>query len=291
MTEQNWKDTVLLPQTEFPMRGSLAQREPVAIAAWEEAKLYQRLVDARPAEKRFVFHDGPPYANGNIHHGHALNKILKDFVVKYHLLAGYRATHTPGWDCHGLPIEQKVDEELGGKKREMDITEFRKACRAYADRWVGEQRDQFKRLMVFADWENPYRTMDYSYEATIVRELGKFMKDGYVFRGRKPVHWSWAAVTALADAEVEYAPYDAHSVYVKFSFTDAPDWLKTHYQFQIRTFWILLLYLVIASILCLILIGFLLFFLIAIWWIVRCVKGLKYLDQGAAYPDHRGWLF
>src|SRR5690554_1228185 len=226
MTEQNWKDTVLLPQTEFPMRGSLAQREPVAIAAREEAKLYQRLVDARPAEKRFVFHDGPPYANGNIHHGHALNKILKDFVVKYHLLAGYRATHTPGWDCHGLPIEQKVDEELGGKKREMDITEFRKACRAYADRWVGEQRDQFKRLMVFADWENPYRTMDYSYEATIVRELGKFMKDGYVFRGRKPVHWSWAAVTALADAEVEYAPYDAHSVYVKFSFTDAPDWLK-----------------------------------------------------------------
>ena len=226
MTEQNWKDTVLLPQTEFPMRGSLAQREPVAIAAWEEAKLYQRLVDARPAEKRFVFHDGPPYANGNIHHGHALNKILKDFVVKYHLLAGYRATHTPGWDCHGLPIEQKVDEELGGKKREMDITEFRKACRAYADRWVGEQRDQFKRLMVFADWEKPYRTMDYSYEATIVRELGKFMKDGYVFRGRKPVHWSWAAVTALADAEVEYAPYDAHSVYVKFSFTDAPDWLK-----------------------------------------------------------------
>lgn len=225
MTEQNWKDTVLLPKTEFPMRASLAQREPATIAAWEEARLYQRLVDARPAEKRFVFHDGPPYANGDIHHGHALNKILKDFIVKYHLLAGYRATHTPGWDCHGLPIEQKVDEELGGKKRELDITEFRQACRAYANRWIDVQRQQFKRLMVLADWDEPYRTMDYSYEASIVRELGKFMKEGYVYRGRKPVHWSWSAVTALADAEVEYAPYDAPSVYVKFDFTEAPDWL------------------------------------------------------------------
>lgn len=226
MTEQNWKDTVLLPKTEFPMRAGLAQREPAAIEAWDEAKLYERLVEARPADNRFVFHDGPPYANGNIHHGHALNKILKDFTVKYRLLAGYRATHTPGWDCHGLPIEQKVDEELGGKKREMDITTFRQACRAYAQRWIDVQRQQFKRLMVLADWENPYLTMNYNYEASIVRELGKFMKEGYVYRGRKPVHWSWAAVTALADAEVEYAPYTAPSVYVKFPFVDAPAWLK-----------------------------------------------------------------
>lgn len=227
MNERNWKDTVLLPTTDFPMRAGLATREPEALKKWEEANLYQRLVEARPADKRWVFHDGPPYANGNIHHGHALNKILKDFAVKYHLLAGYRATNTPGWDCHGLPIEQKVDEELGGKKRELDITEFRKACRAYADRWIDVQREQFKRLMVLADWENPYRTMDYGYEATIVRELGKFMKEGYVFRGRKPVHWSWAAVTALADAEVEYAAYDAPSVYVKFPFNAAPEWLAS----------------------------------------------------------------
>lgn len=225
MTEQNWKDTVLLPTTEFPMRAGLAEREPVALAAWEEAKLYQRLVDARPADKPFVLHDGPPYANGDLHHGHALNQILKDFIVKYHLLAGYRVQYTPGWDCHGLPIEHKVDEKLGGKKREMDITDFRKACRSYAMHWVDEQRKQRKRLMAFGNWDEPYLTMNYNYEASTVRELGKFMKEGYVFRGRKPVHWSWAAVTALADAEVEYAAYDAPSVYVKFEFTEAPEWL------------------------------------------------------------------
>lgn len=226
MTKKNWKDTVLLPKTEFPMRASLAKREPDAIAKWKEAGLYNRLVESRKDGPRFLLHDGPPYANGNLHHGHALNKILKDFIVKYHLKKGYNATYVPGWDCHGLPIEQKVDEELGKKKREMSVTDFRKACRDYADKWVDIQRDEFERLMVFGDWENPYLTMDYSYEATIVRELGKFMKQGYVYRGRKPVHWSWSAVTALADAEVEYAPYTAPSVYVKFDFNEAPVWLK-----------------------------------------------------------------
>jgi len=226
MTKPNWKDTVLLPKTEFPMRASLAKREPDAIAAWKDAGLYQRLVEKRKNGPRFVLHDGPPYANGNLHHGHALNKILKDFIVKFHLKDGYNAEYVPGWDCHGLPIEQKVDEQLGKKKQDLSVTEFRQECRAYAEQWVGIQREEFERLMVFGDWENPYLTMNYNYEATIVRELGKFMEKGYVYRGRKPVHWSWSAVTALADAEVEYAPYNAPSVYVKFDFVAAPQWLK-----------------------------------------------------------------
>src|SRR5699024_8018102 len=155
-----------------------------------------------------------------------LNKILKDFILKYHLMSGDYASYTPGWDCHGLPIEQKVDKKLGKKKRALSVTDIRQACRDYVNESVGIQREQFERLMVFGDWEHPYLTMNYNYEATIVRELAKFMEQGYVYRGRKPVHWSWSAVTALADAEVEYAPHDAPSVYVKFPFPDAPNWLQ-----------------------------------------------------------------
>lgn len=226
MSERNWKETILLPQTDFPMRANLANREPEAVASWKDAGLYKAIRKAREGRPAFVLHDGPPYANGDIHHGHALNKVLKDFVVKYRWVAGYDAMNRPGWDCHGLPIEQKVDEELGGKKRELDVIAFRKACRDYADKWVNAQKEQFERLMVLAEWDRPYRTMDYAYEATIVRELGRVIEGGYVYKGLKPVHWSWAARTALADAEVEYDVYDAPSVYVRFDFYEAPEWLR-----------------------------------------------------------------
>lgn len=207
------------------MRAGLAQREPEAVARWEADGLYQKMLAHRADAPTFSFHDGPPYANGEIHHGHALNKTLKDFVVKYRTLAGFRTANVPGWDCHGLPIEQKVDEKLKKKKREMSVVEFRQACREYAAEWVGVQRDGFKRLMIFADWDRPYRTMDYDYEASITRSLGKFMEKGYVYNGLKPVHWSWAAVTALAEAEVEYEAYTASSVYVKFEMKAPPAWL------------------------------------------------------------------
>ena len=223
----SWKDSILLPKTDFAMKADLAKREPELQKRWETDRLYHRLLEARAAKKKFVLHDGPPYANGSIHHGHALNKVLKDIVIKYQTLQGHWSPNVPGWDCHGLPIEQKVDEELGGKKRELSAVAFRKLCRAYAEKHIAIQREQFKRLSILAEWERPYKTMDYGYEASIVRELGRFMEKGFVFKGLKPVHWSWAAVTALAEAEVEYEAYDAPSVYVRFAFDAAPAWLAS----------------------------------------------------------------
>ena len=224
-TTRDWKETILLPQTEFPMRANLAQREAELVARWEEAGLYHQMLERRADAPAYIFHDGPPYANGNIHHGHALNKILKDVVVKYRSLAGFKVSNIPGWDCHGLPIEHKVDQQLGKKKRELSVADFRKKCREYADHWVDVQREEFKRLMVLAEWERPYKTMNFNYEATTLREIGRFMEKGYVYNGLKPVHWSWAAVTALADAEVEYDAYTAPSVYVRFAFPEPPAWL------------------------------------------------------------------
>ena len=221
----SWKDTIILPKTSFSMRANLAKREPETVKRWNEERLYHKMLAQRADAPVFTLHDGPPYANGNIHHGHALNKVLKDIVVKQRHMAGFKATNIPGWDCHGLPIELQVDKRLGKKKREMSIGEFRKACRSYANEFVEIQREEFKRLMILAEWERPYRTMDFSYEATTIRELGKFFKAGYVYKGLKPVHWSWAAVTALAEAEVEYASYNAPSVYVKFEVPNPPEWL------------------------------------------------------------------
>lgn len=207
------------------MRANLAQREPELVEKWRAENLYQRVVDARAGGEPFIFHDGPPYANGDIHHGHALNKILKDFAVKYRWLKGYRAVNVPGWDCHGLPIEQKVDEQLGKKKRDLSAIEFRQACRDYASKHVEIQREQFRRLMVLAEWDRPYLTMNFNYEASIVRELGRHMEKGYVYKGLKPVHWSWGAVTSLAEAEVEYQEFRAPSVYVRFDIPKPPAWL------------------------------------------------------------------
>ncbi len=214
---RDWKETLNLPRTAFPMKANLAAAEPQMLARWDELRLWERLRDrGRTATRRFILHDGPPYANGKIHTGHLLNKVLKDFVVKSRTMAGYDSPYVPGWDCHGLPIELNVDRELGPKKREMSIADFRRACRKYAEKFVDIQRQGFKRLLVFGDWNNPYLTMAYGFQATIVRALGEFVDKGLVYKGKKPVHWCIHCRTALAEAEVEYGPHSSPSIYVEF---------------------------------------------------------------------------
>ncbi len=213
---RDWKDTLNLPRTDFPMKANLPATEPATIAKWDEMGLYAKLRDARSGAKKFVLHDGPPYANGDIHIGHALNKILKDFVVKSRNMAGFDAPYVPGWDCHGLPIEFNVEKELGAKKKDTSPGDFRRACRAYATRFVASQRDDFKRLGVIGDWDRPYLTMDYAYQATIVRALGTFVSRGLVYKGKKPVYWCLRDRTALAEAEVEYENHTSPSIYVEF---------------------------------------------------------------------------
>jgi isoleucyl-tRNA synthetase len=215
----DYKATVNLPKTDFPMKANLPQREPEVLRQWEEQAIFQRLVAqnaGRPGAKRFVLHDGPPYANGDIHIGHALNKILKDMIVKYRNLKGEVADYIPGWDCHGLPIELKVDKELGAKKREMDRPAVIEACRRYAQRWIERQRESFKRLGVFGRWEAPYATMSKGYEAAIVRALARTAEQGFLYRGKKPVYWCTTDRTALAEAEVEYEDHVSPSIYVAF---------------------------------------------------------------------------
>jgi isoleucyl-tRNA synthetase len=218
----DYKDTVNLPKTDFPMKANLAQREPEIQRAWEADRLFERIVAAnaaRPGAKKFVLHDGPPYANGDIHIGHALNKVLKDIIVKYRNLKGETAEYVPGWDCHGLPIELKVDKELGPKKREMDRAQIIEACRKYAKKWIDRQRESFKRLGVFGRWETPYETMSKGYEADTVRALARAADRGFLFRGKKPVYWCTTDRTALAEAEVEYEEHTSHSIYVAFELT------------------------------------------------------------------------
>ncbi len=212
----DWKNSVNLPRTDFPMKANLQVAEPAAIARWEAMDLYGAIARARAGRPKYVLHDGPPYANGQIHIGHALNKILKDFVVKSRSMAGFDAPYVPGWDCHGLPIELQVDKELGSKKREMSVADIRRACRAYAERHVREQCADFKRLGVFGDWERPYLTMQFEFQAAIVRALGKCVEDGLVYKGKKPVYWCTNDRTALAEAEVEYENHASPSIYVEF---------------------------------------------------------------------------
>ncbi|HEX9050556.1 MAG TPA: isoleucine--tRNA ligase [Anaeromyxobacter sp.] len=223
----DYKSTVNLPKTDFPMKANLPQREPEILRQWEEQAIFQRLVAqnaGRAGAKRFVLHDGPPYANGDIHIGHALNKILKDVVVKYRNLKGEVADYIPGWDCHGLPIELKVDKELGSKKREMDRPAIIEACRRYALKWIDRQRESFKRLGVFGRWATPYVTMAKGYEATIVRTLAAAAAKGFLYRGKKPVYWCTTDRTALAEAEVEYEDHTSPSIYVAFDVVGAlPD--------------------------------------------------------------------
>jgi isoleucyl-tRNA synthetase len=211
-----WKDTVNLPRTDFPMKANLQTAEPEWLRRWDEMQLYARIRASRKGAPKFVLHDGPPYANGQIHLGTALNKILKDFVVKSRSMAGFDAPYVPGYDCHGLPIELKVDRELGPRKREMATADFRRACRAYAARFIGVMTDEFKRLGVFGEWDRPYVTMDFRYQAAIVRAFGRFVQRGLVYKGKKPVHWCIHCRTALAEAEVEYEDHASPSIYVEF---------------------------------------------------------------------------
>ena len=213
----DWKDSLNLPRTGFPMKANLPTSEPEALARWSEMDLYGKIRAAREGAPKFVLHDGPPYANGQIHLGTALNKILKDFVVKSRSMAGFDTPYVPGYDCHGLPIELKVDRELGSKKRDMSVADFRRACRAYAERFIGVMTKEFERLGIFGDWEHPYLTMNFRYQAAIARALGKFVEKDLVYKGKKPVHWCIHCRTALAEAEVEYEEHSSPSIYVEFA--------------------------------------------------------------------------
>jgi isoleucyl-tRNA synthetase len=215
--KMDYKDSLLLPNTQFPMRGNLPQNEPKRYASWDEEKVYDRMKKNREGAPSFTLHDGPPYANGHIHIGHALNKILKDIIVKYHYFEGKSTRYVPGWDCHGLPIEQKVEEKIGTtKKKELPKSKIRELCREHASRFVEIQKDEFKNLGVIGDWDNPYLTMDFKFEANIYRELCAIAKQGLLVQRSKPVYWSWAAQTALAEAEVEYEDKTSPSIYVAF---------------------------------------------------------------------------
>ncbi|WP_089724173.1 isoleucine--tRNA ligase [Candidatus Thiosymbion oneisti] len=216
----DYKDTLNLPKTAFPMKANLAQREPAILARWEAMDLYGRIRQAAAGRDRFILHDGPPYANGEIHIGHAVNKVLKDIIVKSRTLDGLDAPYIPGWDCHGLPIELEVEKKQGRPGAKLSPAEFRRACRAYAQRQVEDQRKDFKRLGVLGDWEHPYLTMDFGCEADIIRALGRIIANGHVQQGYKPVHWCTDCRSALAEAEVEYADKVSSAVDVRFRVPD-----------------------------------------------------------------------
>jgi len=212
----DYKKTILLPQTAFPMRANLSKREPETLKRWNSEHLYQRVLDLHAQSPRFVFHDGPPYANGRIHYGHILNKLLKDIVVKYQGLSGHYAKFVPGWDCHGLPIELEVERSMRKRQATLEVSALREACAAEAGKWIEIQKAEFERLGVFATWDSPYLTLQPSYERGIVEALGAFVSHGLVYRGKKPVYWCSRCKTALAEAEVEYAEHESPSIYIKF---------------------------------------------------------------------------
>jgi isoleucyl-tRNA synthetase len=214
----NYKDTLLLPKTDFPMKADLVKREPERLAKWEAADLYRQILDARHGAPLFVLHDGPPFANGDVHMGTALNKVLKDIIVKSRSMLGFRAPYVPGWDCHGLPIEFKVVKESRG----LAPAEIRRRAEEFARKYIDIQRTQFKRLGVLGDWQRPYLTLEPAYEAEIIRAFATFLEKGLVYQSKKPVYWSTGAQTALAEAEVEYAQRTDPAVYVRFPITDGP---------------------------------------------------------------------
>lgn len=222
MDEKELKKTLNLPQTRFPMKANLSQREPEMMKLWDSLDVYAKLREAGKSKPGFLLHDGPPYANGKIHLGHVINKVLKDLMVKSKSMMGFNSPYVPGWDCHGLPIELQVEKHTSAKKKDMDPVNFRKECRKYAEKYIGIQREQFKRLGIFGDWDHPYMTMAPSYQATIARIFGQFYNAGHVYKGFKPVHWCWSCETALADTEVEYQDHRSPSIYVKFPVQE--DW-------------------------------------------------------------------
>ena len=217
----NYKDTLNLPKTDFKMKASLPQKEPDTLRLWNESDIYSRIKSSRADKLKYVLHDGPPYANGHIHIGHALNKTLKDIVVRYKTMQGYYCEYVPGWDCHGLPVEHELFKKLNKKKTDIPQIEFRKKAYEYAMGFVDVQKQEFKRLGIFGEWENPYLTTDKAYEASIIRSFGRLVEKGYIYQGRKPVNWCYRCETALAEAEVEYDNHTSPSVYVKFKLRDA----------------------------------------------------------------------
>ncbi|MCM2590292.1 isoleucine--tRNA ligase [Rossellomorea marisflavi] len=229
-----YKETLLMPKTEFPMRGNLPNREPKMQEQWNDMSIYDKVQERTKGRPLFILHDGPPYANGNIHMGHALNKILKDFIVRYKSMSGFHAPYVPGWDTHGLPIEQALTNK-GVKRKEMTVAEFRKLCEEYAYEQVDNQRAQFKQLGVRGDWENPYITLKPEYEAQQIKVFGDMAKKGYIYKGKKPVYWSPSSESALAEAEIEYQDKKSPSIYVAFPVTDGKDVLATGDKFIIWT--------------------------------------------------------
>jgi len=228
----DYKNTLNLPATDFPMKANLAQREPEILQRWEKINLYQKLREKNKGHEKFILHDGPPYANGQIHLGHAVNKALKDIIVKAKTLSGFDAPYVPGWDCHGLPIELNVEKKFGTVGTKLNANEFRAACRKYASEQVDLQRDAFKRLGVLGDWNNPYLTMDFKYEADIIRALGKIIANGHLQQGFKPVHWCIECSSALAEAEVEYANKVSSAIDVRFRLVNSQDFLN---QFSVTS--------------------------------------------------------
>ena len=213
---KEYKNTLNLPKTAFPMKADLAKREPEFLKQWEAKELYRLIQEKSKGRTKYILHDGPPYANGNIHIGHALNKTLKDIIVKYKTMQGFDSAYVPGWDCHGLPVEHQLLKELGMHKTQISQVEFRKKAHDYAMRFVEIQKEQFKRLGIFGDWEHPYLTLAHEYEEAIVRSLADLVRQGYIYRGLKPVNWCYKCETALAEAEVEYENHTSPSVFVKF---------------------------------------------------------------------------
>src|SRR5690606_14880126 len=219
-TSKDYKATLNLPATAFPMKANLAQREPQTLAKWQQQGLYQQMRQARAGREQFILHDGPPYANGDIHIGHSVNKVLKDIIVKSRVLGGYDAPYVPGWDCHGLPIEHNVEKKFGKAGDKVDVKTFRQKCREYALKQVAGQKQDFIRLGVTGDWDNPYLTMDDGVEADTMRALGKVAENGHLVKGYKPVYWSVVGGSALAEAEVEYQDKTSFSIYVSFPVVD-----------------------------------------------------------------------
>src|SRR6476661_3432920 len=219
---------VNMPETAFPMRGALAKREPQWVKQWQERKVYQKIREASRGREKFILHDGPPYANGDIHIGHAVNKILKDIIVKSRTLAGFDAPYVPGWDCHGMPIEVQIEKTYG---KELSTAETQRLCRAYAAAQIERQKKDFERLGVIADWDHPYTTMNFRNEADEIRALGKVLQKGYLYRGLKPVNWCFDCHSALAEAEVEYEDRVDPAVDVGFALTDAGERAKLAHAF------------------------------------------------------------
>jgi len=210
------KNTLNLPQTDFPMRASLVKREPARVEHWKRIGLYRRLQERNEGGEIFLLHDGPPFTNGDVHIGTALNKTLKDIILRFQALQGRATPYHPGWDCHGLPIEHKVSRQLQEEGRELSPLETRQACAEFSRSYIERQRQQFERMGVLADWENEYRTMDPAYEAEILRTFADFVEQGFVYRSKKPVYWSIPCRTALAEAEIEYRPHVSPAVFVAF---------------------------------------------------------------------------